>query len=187
MRKVGYVYGLCEAEYIKIQQQALNQLELDTIVIEEATMKDSAQHDEVLKEVIGVLNAGDKLFIYELGCLGKTIVQLGDFLEELLTKEVELVVINKKNSLKKITDKLYMELILNVSDIEKTTIRRRTNKGIEKARNQGRVGGRPRISEKTIKQIHYLYHNQSYTLREIAEECDVSLGTAYKYIHIDEK
>lgn len=186
MRKVGYILGICEADYIRIQKQALEQLELDTIVVEEST-KELDQNDEILKEVIGVLEAGDKIFVYELGCLGKTIVQLGDFLEELLIKKIELVIVNKKTCSKKITDKLYMELIINVSDVEKATIRMRTTKGIEKARSQGRIGGRPKISEKTVKQIHYLYHNQSYTLREIAEECDVSLGTAYKYIHANEK
>ena len=181
MKKVGYVYGICEADYLDKQKESLKRLQLDTVVVEKEMAKDN-QNDEVLKEVVGVLSSGDQLVIYELGCLGKTIIQLGEFLEELTAKGIELVVINKKNASETISNKVYMELVCSVSEAEKVTIRRRTTKGIEKAKSQGRVGGRPRISEQTIKQIKYLYHNQSYTLREIAEECDVSLGTTYKYI-----
>jgi AcrR family transcriptional regulator len=38
------------------------------------------------------------------------------------------------------------------------------------------------VSEETIERIRFLYKFRSYTLREIAEECNVSLGTAYKYV-----
>lgn len=176
MKKVGYIYGICEVDYLEKQRSILKRLQLDTVVVEEEV------NDEVLQEVMGALNSGDQLVIYELGCLGKTIIQLGEFLSELTERNIELVVVNKKDASEVISNKLYMELICSVSDAEKVTIRRRTTKGIEKAKRQGRVGGRPRISEQTIKQIHYLYHNQSYTLREIAEECDISIGTAYKYL-----
>lgn len=50
------------------------------------------------------------------------------------------------------------------------------------ARRRGKIGGIPKISKETVERIKILYNDRSYTLREIAEECDVSLGTAYKYV-----
>ncbi len=81
-----------------------------------------------------------------------------------------------------IDDRQFYDLVSEIAEMESFVISERTTRGIQKARRSGRVGGRPKVSEETIEEIRYLYHNQSYTLREIAEKCDVSLGTAYKYV-----
>ena len=106
------------------------------------------------EEEFNGLRRGDELIVYELKSLGKSITQLATF----------------------------FNLVDELAEMESFIISERTTKGIQNARRSGRVGGRPKISEEKIEEIRYLYHNQSYTLRKIAEECNVSLGTAYKYI-----
>jgi DNA invertase Pin-like site-specific DNA recombinase len=61
-------------------------------------------------------------------------------------------------------------------------ISERTSRGIQDAKVKGVIGGRPKVSDLKIEKIKYLYEKRGYTLREIADECEVSLGTAYKYI-----
>lgn len=182
MKRIGYVYGLYDDEYVKKQYRALQREELDTILIEENSQVDTAKNNKVLDEIIITLKPGDQLVVYELECIGKAIVQLGIFLENLRKKQIELIVLNKKVLSEEISDFLYSEMIIRISEAEKSVISERTTRGLEAARRKGRIGGRPKVSEDTIKKIRYLYKNQSYTLREIAEECNVSLGTAYKYV-----
>ena len=185
MRKVGYVYGFCDKGYIEEQFDALEELSLDTICYEKEGTQKITQNDEILEEVVAVLKPGDEIVIYELRCLGKAIIQLGDFLKKLQEKGIVLVVINKGRSLQELSDEMLTNLIISISFSEKEIISDRTTRGLELARRKGRVGGRPKISKETINKIHELYHKQSLTLREISEQCDISIGTAYKYAQLE--
>ena len=168
METIGYVYSSLDDSYIKEQIEALKNFGVKKIILEE--------------EEINFLKKGDALVVYELRSLGKTVNQLAIFFTYLKKMSIDLVVIKKGAAFKNTTDKQYFNLISEMAEMESFIISERTTKGIQMARRSGRVGGRPKISEEVIEEIRYLYHNQSYTLREIAEKCDVSLGTAYKYI-----
>ncbi|WP_170167966.1 recombinase family protein [Vagococcus penaei] len=182
MKKIGYINNNGSDIYEKEQLNALTTYNVDNITAtldgEEIVLND----DIVLSEVIGELETGDELVVYELRSIGKSIIQLADFLEDLKTRGIKLVVLNKGEVYSGIDDTAYLEMILKIAEMEKVIIRERTTKGLQEARKNGRVGGRPKISQETIDQIRFLYNNNRYTLRQIAEECNISLGTAYKYV-----
>ena len=182
MKTIGYVYSSSEESYVNEQIEALQSFNIDTVNVEEEANEGIAQSDDVLKEIVTTLTAGDQLVVYELRCLGKSIIQLAEFLGELKEKNIKLVVVKKGAAYSDIDDAPYVEMILKIAEMEKMIIRERTTKGLQEARRKGRVGGRPKISEETIEQIRFLYNNNRYTLRQIAEECNISLGTAYKYV-----
>ena len=174
MKTIGYVYASSEENYVKEQIEGLKSVNIESVTVEEEVNEGITQNDDVLKEIVATLNSGDELVVYELRCLGKSIIQLAEFLAELKEKGIQLVVVKKGAA--------YVEMILKIAEMEKMIIRERTTKGLQEARRKGRVGGRPKISEETIEQIRFLYNNNRYTLRQIAEECNISLGTAYKYV-----
>lgn len=178
MKKIGYIYASSDTQYVKEQIGALKELEVVNLP------KDSSdvQSEVSLKQVVQNLEEGDQLVVYELRCLGKSIIQLADFLLELKLKKIQLIVKEKGDAYNTISDEAYVEMILKIAEMEKLIIRERTTRGLQEARKNGRVGGRPKISKETIEQIRHLYNNNRYTLRQIAEECNISLGTAYKYV-----
>ncbi len=182
MKTIGYVYASSEESYVKEQIEGLKSVNIETVTVEEELNEGISQNDDVLKEIVATLNSGDELVVYELRCLGKSIIQLAEFLAELKEKNIQLVVVKKGTAYSDIADGPYVEMILKIAEMEKMIIRERTTKGLQEARRKGRVGGRPKISEETIEQIRFLYNNNRYTLRQIAEECNISLGTAYKYV-----
>ena len=169
MERVGYVFSSLDDTYIKEQIEAIKNFGVKKIILDE--------------EEFSGLKKGDELVVYELKSLGKSITQLANFFMFLDKKGVKLTFISKCKNYPEVTNKQFIDLIIELADMESFIISDRTTKGIQIARRSGRIGGRPRISEEKIKEIRYLYHHKSYTLRKIAEECDVSLGTAYKYIH----
>lgn len=168
MGKTGYIYVSMDESYVKEQIEGLQTFGVKQTIFDE---KDIWQ-----------LKSGDELVVYELRSLGKSLKQLPSFFSKLSQKKVHLSIIQKDDSLKELSDEQYFSIITDLAEMDSFVISERTIKGIQKAKRSGRVGGRPRISEETIKEIKYLYHNQSYTLREISKKCGVSLGTAYKYI-----
>lgn len=168
MEKIGYVYSSLDDEYIKEQIEAIKKYGVKKIILDE--------------EEFNSLKKGQELVVYELKSLGKSITQLATFFLYLNEKDVKLTIISKDYDSMMIPDDQFFDLIAELAEMESFIISERTTKGIQIAKRRGRVGGRPKISEEKVEEIRYLYHNQSYTLREIAEKCNVSLGTAYKYI-----
>ncbi|MGL4642974.1 MAG: recombinase family protein [Vagococcus fluvialis] len=168
MEKIGYVFSSLDSPYIEKQLSIIRSFGIKKIIIDE--------------EELNSLKRGDELVIYELKSLGKSITQLAKFLVYLDKKDVKLTIISKNYDYDEISNRQMFNLIAELADMESFVISDRTTKGIKNARRSGRIGGRPKISDETIEKIQHLYHNQSYTLRKIAEECNVSLGTAYKYI-----
>ncbi|NKC68423.1 recombinase family protein [Vagococcus fluvialis] len=169
MGKMGYVYLSIDESYVKEQIEAIQNFGVKQTIFDEK---------DIMK-----LKSGSELVIYELKSLGKSLTQMPAFFLKLTKKNIHLTIIQKDDSLNYLTDEQYFAILSDLAEMDRFIISERTTKGIQEAKRSGRIGGRPRISEEKIKEIKYLYHKQSYTLREIVEKCDVSLGTAYKYIH----
>ena len=181
MSIVGYAYTTADKSYLSSQLEGLGKYGCDRIVLETDIQNSVAHPHTELEAAIEGMTAGDTLVVYELVCFGKSIIQLADFIAQLEEKEIELLVLEKDSTLATLEGNIYTDMIKVMAQMEKTIIRERTSRGLEEARRNGRIGGRPRISEETIKRIQFLYNNNKYTLRQIAEECNISLGTAYKY------
>ncbi|MDR2276374.1 MAG: recombinase family protein [Vagococcus sp.] len=169
MERVGYInLDVLNDEAAGKEMKALRELKVERFI-----------HDE---NELYQLKINTELIIYELKSLGKAILQLEQILPNLEEKNIRLTIAKKNSVLNGLSGDCLFKLLLEIADSERHIIRERTIKGITEARRKGRVGGRPGVSKETIERIKYLYHNQSYSLRDIALECGVSLGTAYKYV-----
>lgn len=182
MSKIGYAYTTEDREYLTKELEGLGIYGCDQIAIETDSEGSATHPHKELDMIMEKLGENDSLIVYELLCLGKSVIQLADFVKELEDKGATLVIIHKEGKLADLDDATYIAFIKKMAEMEKMIIRERTSRGLEEARRHGRVGGRPKISEETVARIRFLYEHNKYTLRQIAEECDISLGTAYKYI-----
>ena len=179
MTKYGYAYS-ATGDSLEKQVETLKKYGVENIVVESATESVDNVHAD-LDNLVATLVQGDQIVVQRLICIGKSIIQLADFLNMLEEKGASLVVVEKATELSGLTDEAYAQSIKSFAKMEKDIIRERTSRGLEFARKNGRIGGRPKISQETVEKIQFLYNNNKYTLRQIAEECQISLGTAYKY------
>lgn len=169
MERVGFIFLTSDSSYVLEQISMLKKYGIKKIATNE--------------EEISSLKNGDEVIIYELRSLGKSVTQLNSFFKYLRQKKIKIILLSKRYDYLNLSNEQLFKVVEELSKMESFIISERTTKGIRKARNSGRVGGRPKISDKKIKKIKYLYLTQSYTLRRIDEECNVSLGTVCKYIH----
>ncbi|CAM4002329.1 recombinase family protein [Catellicoccus marimammalium] len=182
MTKLGY-YRAHEEEELNLQaEEALINADCDDIMIEPFGYESGKAQYKVLSETIQNLHAGDVICIYDVVDLQKSVIQLSAFFKEVERNDLQVEILNL--GITGISMEKYIELIHNLANMEKNLIRRRTSQGLKKARTEGRVGGRPRVSQETIDRIQFLYDTDKYSLREIAEQCGISLGTAYKYVQL---
>lgn len=172
MGKVGFVNLNETSEYlVKRQLDVMNALNIDTLIYES-------------KELMN-LDLDTELVIYDIKSLDQTLVQLEKILVFLKTNNIQLTIANEESQFHNLPSHFILSLLIELVDGERDIVRKRTVKGLAEAKRKGHVGGRPKISEETIERIKYLHRNQSGTLREIAAECGVSLGTVYKYVQLD--
>jgi DNA invertase Pin-like site-specific DNA recombinase len=80
---------------------------------------------------------------------------------------------------------VFKEVIISILAVlakqERIRIGERVRLGLDRARSQGRIGGRPRVSEDKINRIREL-RTQGISLRKIAAEVDVHFMTVKQYI-----
>lgn len=187
MKKIGYIYQSFDEEYIDVQFKVMREHFVEIAYSEDEVKKENYDNDEVLKKIVSTVEPYSQIVIYELRCLGKSITQLVNFFDELREKNIQLVILNKGGTLNKLLDDVYIDIVWSIANQEKKIISNRTTRGIRIAQRDGKIGGRPKISKEKIDKIYYLYHFRKFSVRDIAEICNVSIGTAYKYAEIEDK
>lgn len=73
-------------------------------------------------------------------------------------------------------------LLSTLAKQEKIRISERVQAGLSKARQQGRIGGRPGLSDTIIKKIKKL-KNEGMSILGISKELKISRGTIYQYLN----
>lgn len=130
-------------------------------------------------------NHAETIVLVRLSSIGEsiTIVQLLDSFISLAEDNKHLHIIDQDVE-ERLSDRQFLSCIIAIAKSNKAAIIKRTILGQEKAKSEGRQGGRPTINPKTVERIQFLYYSEHYSLKEISAECNVALATAYKYVNL---
>lgn len=123
MAKIGYVYLSINDKYVREQMDAIQQFGVNQTIFNESEIK--------------LLKSGDKVVIYELKSLGKTVIQLATFIEKLTKKNIRLTIIKKEPFMAELTDKEFLSILYELAEMNSFVISERTSKGIQLAKQSG--------------------------------------------------
>ncbi|MGY3747961.1 recombinase family protein [Vagococcus salmoninarum] len=137
-----------------------------------------------LNKLLQQLRNEDQLVVYNLQVFGQEFVTFEEITTQLADKQIRLIAIADQLDTHEQKDFYHMVSLLKQTHIP--IVQFKTKLNIEKVRSRGVVLGRPQIEEDTIKKIKVLHKKGTHSFRQIAKECDVSIGTAYKYARPDE-
>ena len=140
-----------------------------------------------LESVIARMQSGETLVVSELHRLGKTTRQLTELTDLLRKRNLHLVSLAENIDTREPMGAIYFNLMEGLAAMEQALIKERTLVGLNNARKNGKIGGRPKIDPKTIKKIRQLYYDKKETIQFISTKCGVSVGTCYKYITLSEE
>jgi DNA invertase Pin-like site-specific DNA recombinase len=79
--------------------------------------------------------------------------------------------------------KLMLTVFQAFSQFERDLIVERTKEGLKSARERGRKGGRPRVSDYKIKKALKLYDSKEFSINEVVHLTGVSRATIYRYLN----
>ena len=175
---LGYARVSTEQQNLDRQIDALKQYGCDLIYTEKMTGTTRSRPE--LEKILDRITEGDTVVISELSRLGRSTKNLIELTELFQNKGVHLVSLKEQIDTNTPTGKLLFTLMSALAQFERDLISERTHEGLRAARARGRLGGRPKTNQDSIKKAIKLYRTQQYSIKEIEEMTGVKKSTLYR-------
>jgi len=181
-RYVGYIRTKSNRKYADGKYERLKEFGCSEIFLQ----KTQEQQLFTLTNILTSLNAGDVLVVDQLVDFGLSIHDFAKWLPQVSERQIHLVALKEGIDTRQTEGRYFFQWIRRFSNMEKELVSERTIDGLVKARQAGNIGGRPQIKKEIIEKIRFLFFQKKETVHSIARKCQVSMGTCYKYIHLNE-
>jgi DNA invertase Pin-like site-specific DNA recombinase len=163
------------------QKVALQKYNIDKWFIEKVSAKDINRPQ--LQLMLEFAREGDIIYIHDFSRLARSTKDLLSIVEELQRKKVQLVS-NKENlDTSTPTGKLMLTMIAAINQFERENLLERQREGIEIAKRQGRMKGRPGIEKpENWDEVINLWRSRNITAREAMKRLNLKTTTFYKLL-----
>ncbi|PHN06839.1 recombinase family protein [Flavilitoribacter nigricans] len=183
--KVGYARVSTGEQHLEQQIEALKAAGCEEIFQEKVSgVKSKRPQLEALKRHI---RRGDKVYVWKLDRLGRSIIELTTIVTEWRKKGIDFYSVSDNTQFDDTAGgKLFFHMMAAFAEFERNLISERTKAGLQRAKKQGRVGGRPKGLSKKSKQKAVvtagLYLNSNMSITEISEHLEIARSTIYRYL-----
>ncbi len=155
--------------------------------VEESVSGKVSWKNRKLKGLIGQLRKGDNLIVAELSRLGRSMLEIMELLNVLLSKGVNVYIVKGNYELKDdIQSKVLAFAFSLASEIERELISQRTKEALARVRAEGKKIGRPKgsYSSKLDEKKEYIEEllNKGVSIASIAKILGVHYQTMRNYI-----
>jgi DNA invertase Pin-like site-specific DNA recombinase len=188
--KIGYARVSTKDQNLELQLEELKKYECEKIFQEkQSAVKERPELDKMLN----ILRKGDKVIVWKLDRLGRSLKHLIDLMNEFKEKEVDFISLNDNIDTTTIQGRLVFNIFASFAEFERELISERTRAGLKAARENGRVGGKkpgltPEAQRKALAVYHFTLENRKkpkeerMSVIELAKAIDVSRATYYRYM-----
>ena len=179
-KKYGYARVSTEKQSLGRQMKALAEygIRQEDIFVDKFTGK---RYDrEGFQNLCEVLKSGDTVVVEALNRLGRTSKELLAILEDWQSKGIVFISLKEKIDLSTPTGKLITQLLACLSEFEVECLHSRIMEGLEVAKANGRVGGRPRIEPEKLRKAIKLYNAKTHSVREVCWIAGISTASLYR-------
>jgi DNA invertase Pin-like site-specific DNA recombinase len=178
---VGYARVSTQEQNLQMQIDALEKAGCIEIFEEKAT--GSKKDRPALSEMLKMLREGDRVVVYKLDRISRSIKHLIELADSFHKKGIEFVSIMDNIDTSTPTGRFFFHVMAAMAELEREIIIERTKTGLESARARGRVGGRPTVNKKDLSTAIKMYESKDYSLKEITKATGISQATIYRYLN----
>ena len=178
------IFGYCRVstsdQNLDLQKDALLKAGCTDVIEEKAS--GAKQDRPELQRMLELAREGDKIVVWRLDRLARSLKQLVELIEDLCERGIEFESVQESIDTSTSGGKLVFGIFASLAEFERNLIRERTVAGLESAKSRGRVGGRPKALNDNQIADAKLMREHGRTLTEIAEHFEISVGTAHKVL-----
>ena len=178
MSLIGYARVSTNAQDTELQLAALNEAGCEK-VFDETASGAKADRPE-LKSCLAYLREGDTLVVWKLDRLARSLKQLVDIVDDLGNRQISFRCLTRNIDTTSSTGKLVFGIFATLAEFERDLIKERTVAGLNAARANGRVGGRPKLSVDKVAELNRRLPDKE-PWRSIAKAMDLSQATISRY------
>ena len=180
---IGYARVSTQEQNLDLQLDELKKAGADKIFMEKVSGgKWEAERPE-LDKALNFVREGDKLIIWKLDRLGRSLPQLIRTVNQLKDKRVELKSLKENIDTSSATGKLMFHIFGSLAEFERDMIKERVKAGLISARERGRIGGRPvAIRDEKEKLFLELVKDDTITKLEKCRRLEISRATYWRMV-----
>lgn len=179
--RIGYARVSTHDQNLDLQKDALKKAGCEKIIVDVASGKKTQRSG--LDQVLEMLRKGDRLVVWRLDRLGRSLKHLIELMTELEQRGIGFQSLQEAIDTTSPGGKLVFHIFGALAEFERNLIRDRTRAGLAAARARGRKGGRPkRLNARQRALAVDLYHQRKHTLEEICRTVGISKPTLYAYL-----
>lgn len=183
--KIGYARVSTQDQNLDLQNDELKKFGCEQIFKEKISGK--SKDRPALKEMIAQLRKGDKVVVWKLDRLGRSLRDLIDLVALFKENGVEFVSIKDSIDTGTATGRFTFNIFASLAEFEREIIRERTLAGLEAAKARGKKGGRkPGLSKESLRKASTVktLFDLGQTMDEIATTLEISRATGYRYLEL---
>jgi DNA invertase Pin-like site-specific DNA recombinase len=183
MAVIGYTRVGTKDQDTALQDAAMAEAKVDRLYTDHGVSGTLASRPE-LDKALDRLDRGDTFVVWKLDRLGRNTKNVLEVIEDLIDRGVTFKSLTEQIDLSAGPMGKAMRTILAAfAELERATMIERTRAGLDAAKAQGRVGGRPsKVDAKKLATIKKLLASGEHSRAEIASMTGISQATLYRVI-----
>ena len=183
--KIGYARVSTQDQKLNIQTDELKKFGCEKIFKEKVSGKNKERPE--LEKMISQLRKGDKVVVWKLDRLGRSLKDLIDLVSSFKEKGVQFVSIKDSIDTGTPTGRFTFNIFASLAEFEREIIRERTMAGLSAAKARGRIGGRkPGLSKEAMNKaiVAKQMFDKDTPVEVITKTLHISRSTCYRYIDL---
>lgn len=178
--KLGYARISTSSQDHQLQVDALNAAGVDEIITD--TISGSSKKREGLDRLLDKAREGDTIVVWRLDRLGRSLSHLIQLVEQLKARGIGFKSLQEEINTDTANGMFFFHMIGALATFERSLIVERTRAGLEAAKEQGRVGGRPAAMTPEQEKLVLALVEQGQNRAEICNSFDISRATLYRLL-----
>ena len=177
---VGYARVSTVDQDLDLQVRALKRAGCTRIFSDTASGATAVRPE--LQKCLSHLRKGDRLVVWKLDRLGRSLKDLLAILTELDQRGIQFQSLTETINTSTPMGRFFYQVMGALAEVERELIRERSRAGLAAARARGRKGGRPRkLTPAKLKAARTLLDSGT-PAREVADHLGVGASTLYRYL-----
>lgn len=159
--------------------QQLNEFVIDRLFTETHGL---AKKRAELENLFMTIGKGDELFVQSIVVLADSQHQFLDILRLAERDQIIIHFVDEQLTNKKIQKVSLLQSAAFFVDLQSKFLSHSSTFTLQAAKQQGKLIGRPRKSDKNLQLAYEMYDSKNYTLYDIKEATGISKSTLYRYL-----
>jgi DNA invertase Pin-like site-specific DNA recombinase len=174
---IGYARVSTKDQDTALQEDALRKAGVERIFLEKAS---GAREDRPeLTRVLDMARQGDVIVVWRLDRLARSIRHLIEIAGDLQKRGVHLKSLSDAIDTSTASGELHFHMLAALAQFERSLTRERVNAGLKVAREAGRIGGRPKVSDDKLDHARALIAG-GMGIKAAAKMAGVSRSSIYR-------